>query len=57
MTQPTDKDMAKFFDITPQTISNYKHIKSKIGKKRMYEALKFYYSYVINNKEKIKNEQ
>lgn len=57
MTQPTDKDMAKFFDITPQTICNYKHIKSKIGKKRMYEALKFYYSYVINNKEKIKNEQ
>lgn len=43
MTQPTDKDICKYFEITPQTFCNWKKSNAKEGKKRMLRALREFY--------------
>lgn len=45
-----DKDIAKFFGITPHTFVNWK--KSKTGRKNLVAATKMYYDHVKNDKEK-----
>lgn len=43
MKQPTDKDICKYFEITAQTVCNWKKLNAKEGKKRMYKALREFY--------------
>ena len=47
------KDLALYFSLTEQTISNYKNSKQD-GYKRQYEALKAYYEEVLSDDKKYK---
>ena len=38
--KPTNRNIGKYFGITPETLSRYNNNKNGIEKKRLYDALK-----------------
>ena len=49
------KDLALYYSLSEQTISNYKNSK-EVGYRRQYEALKSHYANVLSNKDNNDND-
>tara|TARA_R110000851_G_scaffold33009_2_gene88096 strand:- start:371 stop:553 length:183 start_codon:yes stop_codon:yes gene_type:complete len=49
--KPTNRNIGKYFDLAPETLSKYNNGKNGLKKKRLYDALKI--AFILN--ETIKN--